>query len=235
MENDKFIETFKQSLFDKNTEKISEDITKIGVNILLESNIIKEIPFVNLIVSVKNFVTDVYARHLLKNTLLFLKHLNDGSITEKEREKFLNRISKESSMEEEMERILLLLHRATELKKSLIYANLLKTLVKDKIDLSSYHELLEVTDRIFINDIEMLKFIYDEKEIHDKKHINYKVGRLESLGLVQNHLLMGNHNLLLYESAPEEAAKEKKLEKEGCFLTQLGERYIEIIYNMVLK
>lgn len=179
--------------------------------------------------SVKNIITDIYARHLLKNSLVFLQHLNDGSITEKERNWFLKKINNQSSLEDEVERILLLLQRATENNKSIIYAKLLKALVKDKISLTDYHEMVEITDRIFLNDIEMLKFISDEKEIKDKKLINYRVGRLESLGLAQNHLIMAKGNLVFASSIEE--IEENNLEKDGCFLTKLGEKYIEIIYD----
>lgn len=181
--------------------------------------------------SVKNIITDIYARHLLKNSLVFLQHLNDGSITKKERNRFLKKINNQNSLDDEVERILLLLQRATENNKSIIYAKLLKALVKDKISLNDYHEMVEITDRIFLNDIEMLKFISDEKEIKDKKLINYRVGRLESLGLVQNHLIMAKGNLVFASSIEE--IEENDLEKDGCFLTELGEKYIEIIYDKV--
>ena len=231
MNDDLFVLRFEESLFDESTNKIKEDVTNLGVDILLATDIIKEIPFVKFFLSVKNIITDIYARHLLKNSLVFLQHLNDGSITEKERNQFLKKISNQSFLDDEVERILLLLQRATENKKSIIYAKLLKAVVKDKISFDDYHEMIEITDRIFLYDIEMLKFISDQKEIKDKSLINYKVGRLESLGLVQNHLIMVKGSLVFVSSKDE--AEENDLEKDGCFLTELGEKYIEIIYDKV--
>lgn len=195
---------------------------------LIETGVVKAIPFANVLLSGVNVAKDIYARHLLKNTLHFLQHLNDGSLTEKEREKFVNKISKESSMEEELERILLLLHRATEYKKSIIYAKLLKALAKDIINLREYHEMMEITDRIFIDDFNTLIFIYNKKEINDKNLITYNVGRLESLGLVQNYMLMTVGSLFF---TPLDGESNPKEEKAGCFLTEIGEKYVQIIYG----
>ena len=164
MKKDLFVEKFEESLFDDSAKKITTEITELGFNVLIETGVVKAIPFANVLLSGVNVAKDIYARHLLKNTLHFLQHLNDGSLTEKEREKFVNKISKESSMEEELERILLLLHRATEYKKSIIYAKLLKALAKDIINLREYHEMMEITDRIFIDDFNTLIFIYNKKE-----------------------------------------------------------------------
>jgi hypothetical protein len=228
MKKDLFVEKFEESLFDDSAKKITTEITELGFNVLIETGVVKAIPFANVLLSGVNVAKDIYARHLLKNTLHFLQHLNDGSLTEKEREKFVNKISKESSMEEELERILLLLHRATEYKKSIIYAKLLKALAKDIINLREYHEMMEITDRIFIDDFNTLIFIYNKKEINDKNLITYNVGRLESLGLVQNYMLMTVGSLFF---TPLDGESNPKEEKAGCFLTEIGEKYVQIIYG----
>lgn len=233
MKEDLFVEKFEESLFDDSAKKITNEITELGFNVLIESGVVKAIPFANILLSGVNVAKDIYARHLLKNTLHFLQHLNDGSITEKEREKFLNKISKESSIEEELERILLLLHRATDYKKSIIYAKLLKALAKEIINLREYHEMMEITERIFIDDFDTLIFIYRKKEIYDKNLITYHVGRLESLGLVQNYMLMTVGSLVF--TTLDKEASPKESEKTGCFLTEIGEKYVQIIYGDNIK
>ncbi len=233
MKEDLFVEKFEESLFDDSAKKITSEITELGFNVLIETGVVKAIPFANILLSGVNFAKDIYARHLLKNTLYFLQHLNDGSITKKEREKFLNKFSKESSIEEELERILLLLHRATDYKKSIIYAKLLKALAKDNINWREYHEMMEITDRIFINDLNMLRLIFMSDGFTDENLITYQIGRLESLGLVHNSIPTARN--LVFFTVKNSDSNQEKTEANGCFLTEIGEKYAQILYEDKIK
>lgn len=229
MKEDLLVEKFEESLFDDSAKKITNEITELGFNVLIETGVVKAIPFANILLSGVNVAKDIYARHLLKNTLHFLQTLNDGSLTEDEKDKFLKKISKESSLEDELERILLLLHRATEYQKSKIYAKLLKALAKEILDLSEFHEMIEITDRIFIDDLHMLRFIYANNGLTDRNLITHQVGRLESLGLVENSIPKARR--LLFYSTQEVETDPNETKQNGCFLTEIGEKYVQIIYG----
>lgn len=207
----KIVPSFKESLFDGNKDLL-KDIAEVGIDSVLDDGTLKDIPIVGLLIGTKNVVQNLQDRNLLNQALQFIKEINSGHINNEKLEKYKQLISKnDKKAEKELGRVLLILNRTIDYKKSKILANFFRNYVNQIITWEDFGELSSVLERLFINDIEILEDIKNEK-INNKNNIElYQVDRLNALGLVRKN------------TAVWEDAKNKKY----LVLTPLGNKFIK--------
>lgn len=220
------IKSFEGSLWNDSLSDVGQELLETAIDSVLENETLKSIPIVGTILGVGKLVKNIYDRNLLKNTLIFIKKINDGSISDREKEKYLSKMESSKKLESEIERVLILLNRNIDITKNSIFANLFIAYVKEQINWEDFCEMADITERLFLSDLEILNETYTSRGIKDINKIDYKVDRLTSLGLVENqNRISGGMFIQIQDETSDENSILVKT-------TNLGQKYSTIIFKI---
>ena len=166
---DKLTNDFEKSLFNDSID-IIEDYTEIVIDSFVEEGILKEIPIVKSIVSVLKIGKNVHERNLLRQALTFIKEFNSGNISKDKLVEYKSTIENNpKKCEEELGRVLILLNNYIDTEKSIMLARLYRAYINKIINWNEFCEFSEIINRLFIQDIQILKFMRTAKEIWESK------------------------------------------------------------------
>lgn len=214
---DKLTNEFKDSLI-CNTEDVFKDCLELGIDSFIEDGILKDIPIVNSIVSGLKIAKNIYDRNLLKQTLTFIKELNNGTINKEKLIAYRSTIENNTrKCEEELGRVLLYLNMFIDEEKSIMLAKLFKAYIGQIITWNEFCEYSEIINRIFLEDLLILKYIKEGAKYKGKDGDNFRVERLYSLGIIGNIMF-----------ADYEKLKENII--EGRVLNSIGKKIYNIIF-----
>lgn len=186
MENDLLIPSFRSSIFEVGGD-IGTEFLELGIDQLIDNEIIKAIPVVASIVKIGKGLIGIKERHLIKKLLLFINKVNDGEVdTEK-----LIQHSKElkenpEKLYKELEYLLIVIDRQLELDKTKVLAKFYLSYIDQLIDWEGFLYLSDILERFVLSDVILLQDIF-EKEIYTENN-GFDIPmmcRLNSLGLAQ--------------------------------------------------
>jgi hypothetical protein len=200
------IPSMKETLFNpavSNMGDILIDIAELGLDSILDNNMLRDIPVLGTIVALCNTGTNLRERNLIRQTAIFITSFNNRSIDSIKLNTYRKKLEENpKKMEKELGRVILLLDRTLEEKQAQNLGNFYSSYVKGAISWEKFVELTEVNERIFVADIDELKSIGNcsisqSEEISDARM--YQIQRLESLGLVtENTYRLHSGNILEY-------------------------------------
>ncbi|MBQ9313691.1 MAG: hypothetical protein IJ220_01630 [Clostridia bacterium] len=179
------INDLKNSIFNNSSDLIA-DYLEIGVDTQITNEIIKEVPIVKTLLAMFKIGKNIYDWNLLKNTEEFVQEFNRGEVDKEKIDKYKNELEKNSQKcEKEFGRVLLLLNKFIDKEKAFMLSRLFKAYVEEKINWKEFCEYSEIVDRLFINDLELLKKIKNQDvDIMKSREDVFRVERLYSLGLI---------------------------------------------------
>ena len=182
---DKLTEDFEKSLFN-NSKEILGDYIEVGIDSFINDGILKDIPIVNTIVAVFKAGKNVRDRNLLRQILTFIKEFNSGNISKDKLVAYKSMIENNpKKCEEELGRILILLNNYIDTEKSIMLARLYRAYINKIINWNEFCEFSEIINRLFIQDIQILKGIKDKNiDIMSNSEDEFRIERLYSLGLI---------------------------------------------------
>lgn len=182
---DKLTEDFSKSVFN-NSKEVLEDYIEVGIDSFINDGILKDIPIVKSIVSVLNIGKNVHDRNLLRQTLVFIKEFNSGNISKDKLVAYKTTIENNpKKCEEELGRVLILLNNYIDTEKSIMLARLYRAYINKIINWNEFCEFSEIINRLFIQDIQILKGIKDKNiDIMNNHEDEFRIERLYSLGLI---------------------------------------------------
>ena len=182
---DKLTNDFEKSLFNDSID-IIEDYTEIVIDSFVEEGILKEIPIVKSIVSVLKIGKNVHDRNLLRQALTFIKEFNSGNISKDKLVEYKSTIENNpKKCEEELGRVLILLNNYIDTEKSIMLARLYRAYINKIINWNEFCEFSEIINRLFIQDIQILKGKKDRNiDIMNNHEDEFRIERLYSLGLI---------------------------------------------------
>lgn len=198
------------------------DISEIAVDSVIKDGLFKDIPIIGAIVGFCKLGLSIRERNLLKQTLVFVKSFNEGSIDTERLEKYRKEISENpKKAEKELGRVLIILYAEVEEVRSQLLGCIFNAYVNGEISWEKFAELSDISQRLFIEDINYLKEIDNDnnkyKVINTDKAYNYF--RLQSLGLLASNtgdfIKEGERNGTL------------NLDSHRFIITSLGEIFIE--------
>ncbi len=107
-------------------------------------------------------------------------------ITEKLVNEYIEKIRKdEKKCEEELGRVLTILNNNIDREKSILLSKIFKSYVYSKISWNEFCEFSEILNRLFIQDLMLLKKVRIENvDILKNRDDNFRIERLYSLGLI---------------------------------------------------
>ena len=169
-----------------NTSDILKDYAELGIDSVLDTGVLKDIPIISTIFGVSKVINSVHERNLIKNLLLFLNELNSGNIDKEKLTNYKARLnSDKKEAEKELGRVLIILNQIIDNDKSIMLGKIFKAYVNEKIDWNQFCEFSEIVNRLFLQDVDALKQIYYGrlKETSGMGDM-YRIERLNSLGII---------------------------------------------------
>ena len=180
------IKSLRDTIFSEEATEWLVELSEIGIDSVLENEILKEIPILKSITTLYHVVDRIKEKRLLKHTMAFVDSFNKGNLTKEEKDLYQKRLEKENSyLEDELERILFLLEENSEVIQSRILAKMYLAYIKGKLKWDKFCELSEANRRMFITDIRIMR-IFERKEQYYQFRNDEKqqLVRLTGLGML---------------------------------------------------
>lgn len=185
------------TLFNDATKNLSMDIVEMGLDSVIDNEVLKELPFVKTVYAITKTSLAIKEKFLLKKFLNFIKAFNEYEVDEKE----INRRKKaidnnEKWIYEEIEFLMIYLDNMDSMKKSKLLANLYSEYINRKINWERFCQYTEITNRLFSYDIEWLVefYRYCTNSMQKGSGFYYDLtsySRLSGLGLIEKEFDYG--------------------------------------------
>lgn len=187
------IPAFEVSVFEPALSNVVLEFAELGIDSILEEGFAKSIPIVGMLIGAAKTGQNLHDRNLLRQTLEFIKAFNAGTIDQKKLDAYRKKIKENPKKAEgELGRALILLNQNVDIYKSRILGNLYRHFVLADITWDDFCELSDVTNRMFVSDIELLRKIQSGEITESKMCEGYRVERLSAVGLIdaiQNEIM----------------------------------------------
>ena len=185
------VPALKETLFSPTYEIVAE-YAEIGIDALLDNEVLKEIPVVGTLSALCKVGYNLHERNLIKQTLAFITEFNSGSISQEKLDEHREKLeANPQEAEKELGRVLTILGNQVEQIQSQVLGSFYAAYIKGAISWGKFCELSEANSRMFISDYQILfeAAINDGLKIQSREL--YQVDRLISLGLMQNQNRLG--------------------------------------------
>lgn len=194
------------------------DYLELGIDSILENDSLKEIPIIKTFISVGKITKSIRERNLIKNLAIFINELNSGKINKEKLSRHREELRKNpKKAEKELGRILIILEQTIDNINSSILGKLYKSYINQEIDWGIFIEFSEITNRLFMFDINILKVMWSQayNTYIEQKDDNFRIERMYSLGIIGNIFPSMNETKHLH----------------GKVLNGLGKKYCDIIFR----
>jgi len=156
------VDDIMKSIFIDEAKSISIDVTEMGIDSLIESEVIRQIPIVKTVYSLSKVSFAIKEKNLLIKLILFIQALNQGNADPKEIEKRKKAADNNKKwLKKEVELITTHLDRLDEVEKAEITAAFYLEYINQKISWDEYREILAIIERIFHQDFIQLLDLHD--------------------------------------------------------------------------
>lgn len=221
---DKLVPIYKDSIFNDDVKSVCSDLIEVGIDSVLESGLFQSIPIVGVLVGVGKLGQNIYERNLLRQTISFINELNRKEISQVKLDKYRRKLDSNSDFAEaELGRVIITLNSNVDIYKSQILGCLYRSRVDEKITWNQFCELTEITNRVFIQDISVLKKVFEKGSIAVDKENEFRYGRLEAVGLIVTAMSWGE----IKESTLDLSVSNKAAE-----LTSIGQLYCMLLNEL---
>lgn len=180
------IPSMRQSLFDSSLQDIAVDAVEVSIDNVIADETLQAIPIVRTFLGVGKTVQNIRDRYLISKTVKFLLALRDEDIPEEQRRAHQEKLDADPDFAKEtLTRVLAILDSMTDEEKAKVLAKLYRGYVERAITWQQFCELTEMTQRVFLDDIPLLKDIRSGR-ISDTAQCpdDYRAVRLEALGFI---------------------------------------------------
>ena len=198
------VPALKETLFSQNYEIVAE-YAEIGIDALLDNEVLKEIPVVGTLSSLCKIGYNLHERNLIKQTLAFITEFNSNSISQEKLDEHREKLEgNPKEAEKELSRVLIILGKQIDQIQSQVLGSFYAAYIKGAISWEKFCELSEANRRMFISDYQILfeAAINDGLKIQNREL--YQVDRLISLGLLQNQNRLGGNVWIEMMNNPDE-------------------------------
>ena len=186
MDELKLVDSFQASLFDTSKDvakKWAENIVEVGIDSLMENELVKSIPVVGTVFELAKFGLNLYARNLNAQLVTFINEFNSGTVDKAVLDKHKKALENTKSAEAELGRVLFLLNSNIDIDKSRYEAKFYRAYVYERISWEQFCELCDITNRLYIYDVDVLKETFANHGVNAMK-VSYRHKRLMSIGLL---------------------------------------------------
>lgn len=231
-ESHNLLNNFECSIFDSSSVDIGIDYAELGIDSLITNDVAKEIPILKSIIAICKIGYNIHERNLYNQTVVFLNELRKNKNSEnvnRHREKLKNN---PKMLQDELGRILIILNKNIDIKKSEILAKLYVAHINMKYDWETFCELSDITEKLFISDIKCLEEVYNNGGVKEGDKITHNHDRLISIGLLANDQRGGG--LSYHIIKVENLSGNQELDKDRQTLikiTNIGQIFCNVIFK----
>lgn len=180
MKEELLIPAMKDSLVNE-WEGTIEDILEVSVDTILNEGVLRDIPIVGVVNAICKTGLRIREKHLVKETLLFVKALNEGTVSKEKIKRHKEILDSNPKMaDKELERILLIIDSHISNEQSIRLGHFYRAYINGAISWDKFSELSQANQRIFEEDVNSLVSLNAGLEFKG----SYKGLRLSSLGLI---------------------------------------------------
>ncbi len=216
---DNIISVFKDSLLIDSAD-LAEKCADTGVS-FIDNQIIQRIPIISLLLGTVKVGVDICRMVVCHNFSRFITRVRAGEATDIEIKEHLNKLDSPKKLNKELGMIAVYLQKNTADIKNDIFAAIYVSFIKKQILYDDLCELFEITDRLFVKDIDLMHEIATFNQISGKGQ-EHQLQRLQSLGLVQISHKVGDLITLSAEETLESI-------RVGYYFTELGQLFYEYL------
>lgn len=178
------IPTFRDSVLTPSTGLVGE-WTEIGIDALIQNDILKEIPIVNTLSGICKVGYNLHERNLLEQTLTFIQGFNSGKINEERLKAYREEIIRSpKKAERELGRVIIILNSQIETIQSQVLGKFYRAYVNGAVSWEKFCELSEANRRMFAIDYALLEQQCRNQNDQLGEKREYQYDRLVSLGLL---------------------------------------------------
>lgn len=158
---DNFIVQLGKDIFEQNGD-LCQDYLQLGLDEVLDSKILENIPVVKTFVSLIKTVNTVQERFFAQKLLIFATSIHRGTVSEGELTKRRDAIKNNNSeIKKEVEQIIIFLDKFDFAYKAEILAKLYIAFINGVISSDKYLNMLPIIDKWHQGDKQLLKILYD--------------------------------------------------------------------------
>ena len=219
-ENESLVDSFERSIIN-NSLDIVMDFTEVGIDLLFEDGIIKEIPIIKTVYTLGKAAVSVRDKFFCQRVLAFIQEFNNGGLTSYDIEKHKIEISDDKKLKKELETVLQYIDLCTKTTQAQILARFYRGYINGEISWEVFEELSDINSRMILCDYDMIKtivLITNYQNISDEEEP--MINRLTSLGLTIDNRAKGSALLT-----------EDFADNDGVVLSALGKvfgRYLNV-------
>jgi len=205
------------------------EIIELGIDAILKDGLLKDVPIVGAFTAVLKFGYNIYDRNLLKQTLVFISTMNDGTISEEKLSEYKRKLQEDPKLaEKELGRTVLFLNKHVEYTQSRALARFHQAYVNQEITWEQLSELAVANERMFAGDYQILLELHRTDGVEKYKGEVYQVDRLVSLGLVSKNTMLGGIEVINGGTAvfPERESQENK----DILMTSFGKLFCTLLH-----
>lgn len=185
MAKNELTEGLKKSLKEETIASIAP-ILDGGIACLTDIAILSKIPFISTVNNFYHLGKSIKDYYDYKKLYKFIESVNTNNLTEEEIEQH---ISNFNDSEKELEYIVIMLDRQSEVDQSDLLGKLYVSYIRGRINWIEFRQYANVIDRLLPGDIEKLyEFHFKEPIELDTKVIESSILRLQGLGLIISYL-----------------------------------------------
>lgn len=168
--------------------KSIESLGEVGLDMILEEGVLKEVPLLSTVVSVYKIGNTIRERHHVKKLLSFLNEVSSGIVDEDERKRHYDALlADKKRFSEEIEYVLLVVDRYINEEKSVMLGRAYLSYLRGRIKWHFFMLYAEMIDRLLPGDYRTLlrtTVTYVPESHYDEKYL-----RLVALGLMGEQLV----------------------------------------------
>lgn len=179
------VEETRATIFDS-TIDLSMDISEIGIDMLFDDGVIKDIPAIGTVYKIGKIGYSVSRLSFIKKSLIFAQEMQRNNIGKGVLEKHKALMeSNPKKYHKELELIIEYLNRQVGYEKSVLNARVYYLYLNENIDYDDFVLLLEIVDEIHLMDIDTLKQLYQREIFEAGCNFNsLACKRLHSCGVI---------------------------------------------------
>lgn len=206
-----------KSLFNDDVPEVAVEWIENGIDDILSNEIIRNVPVLKSVIATIKTVANLREEKLLRHTIAFLSEFRSGNIDPEKLSKYKKKnFSNKKKLNNELNRVLIILDNNMDIEKSIILARLYVAYINELITWNEFCEFTDVTNRLFIEDLRMLRAWY----FGDNSLLNtlddFRVERLYAQGFVVSVSM-------ILDGGPQGF--------RGRKINPLGIKYCEIIFD----
>lgn len=178
---------------------LTQDLLEIGLDSILENEILKEIPVIKTIAVVGKIGLSIKERAFAKKLIRFIYEFNNGTISEDDLIKFRSKMeSSKSYRDETTEQLIIILDRLEETKKTSYICKLFIGYIENKISWDNFISFSQYVSFMTTKDFKLLEYLEDDIDYgkhlstSEKKELEGNANKLMHFNFVRTKAVTGS-------------------------------------------